>query len=426
MNPIKEDLRLLVDFLRAPEKYQEAGAVMPKGVLMYGPPGTGKTLVARALAGEADVPFFSVAGSDFIELYAGNGARKVRALFDKAEKCAPAIIFIDEIDAIGSSRDNPHGSSEDRQSIDALLACMDGFARSSGLLVIGATNRLNDLDAALTRPGRFDKHICVPLPESPDERREVFDIYSKHRRFSEDVDFDVLSKETVGFSPADIEAVLNEAVLISVQENKAFVDSKCIDDAIFKKCLNGHLKKDMSRADDEVSLVAWHEAGHAVIGKVLGLDVAKVSIIPSTSGSGGVNIIIPKKSGLLSRADIENNIKMAYGGRCAELLLYGDDKNKITTGAAADIEQATQNIYHLIKEYGMADTYGMLNLKVLGVGDNEILDEAIKLSTKLFDEAYSLLKSHAAFHQAVVKLLIEKNTISGADLDVLYNLYTQA
>lgn len=423
LKQVKNDMMLLVDFLKNPNQYTEAGAKLPKGVIFYGPPGTGKTLLAKALAGEAGVPFFNMSGSDFIEMFVGLGAKRVRELFEEARKNAPCIIFIDELDAIGNSRSNlSSGNTEHRQTINALLAEMDGFNGAEGILVIGATNRLEDLDNALIRPGRFDKHISVPLPETADERLEIINLYTKNKKFAEDVNFELLAKETIGFSPADIEALLNEAVLISVQDKKRFVDRHCIDEAIYKKLLKGHAKDDMKRDEDEIKLVAWHEAGHATLGKLLGMDVSKVTIIPSTSGAGGVNIIVPKKMGLYSIDELKDNVRMSYGGRCAEYMLYGD-WNKTTTGASADIQQATSTIKNMISTYGMSNDYGMLNLNELNVDSKVILNEAIKMSKKLMNEALEMLEEHRDMHQAIVDVLLEKETISGEELDEIYQKY---
>lgn len=425
LTQVKDDMMLLVDFLKNPQQYKEAGAKLPKGVILYGPPGTGKTLLAKALAGEAGVPFFNMSGSDFIEMFVGMGAKRVRELFEEARKNAPCIIFIDELDAIGNSRSNlSSGNTEHRQTINALLSEMDGFNGSEGILVIGATNRLGDLDSALIRPGRFDKHISVPLPETPEERLEVINIYAKNKKFAEDVDFNMLAKETIGFSPAEIEALLNEATLISVQKQKRFVDEQCIDDAFFKLVMKGHAKDGSKRNEDEIKLVAWHEAGHAVIGKLCNIDVSKVTIIPSTSGAGGVTFSTPTKMGLYSIDEMKNQIKMNYGGRAAEYLLFNKDFNKVTTGASSDVQNATKIIMDMIRTDAMNKKYGMLNLDELKIENKEILDEAIKLSDELLKETIQMLEEHRDMHQAIVDVLLEKETISGELLDEIYKKYT--
>lgn len=423
LKQVKSDMELLIDFLKEPEKFNEAGAKMPKGVILTGPPGTGKTLLAKAIAGEANVPFFSVSGSDFIEMFVGVGAKRVRELFKSAEKVAPCIIFIDEIDAIGGSREaQASGNTEQRQTINALLSAMDGFSGREGILVIAATNRIDDLDPALIRPGRFDKQITVPLPDTPSERLEVINLYKNNKKFSDDVDFNLLSKETIGFSPADIEALLNEAALISVQKKLPYINRKCIDDAIYKKLLRGHAKRDAVRDDEELKLVAWHEAGHATIAKLCDMDVSKVTIVKSTSGAGGVNIIVPKKMGLYSIDELSNQVRMCYGGRCGEMMLYGD-KTKITTGASADIKQATSVIHEMITTYGMTDTYGMLNLTDLHIDNRTILEEAMKMSKRFEHETMEMLEEYKNMHQEIVKCLLEKETIDGDELDEIYKKY---
>ena len=422
LKQVKSDMVLLVDFLKHPTKYHEAGAKLPKGVILNGPPGTGKTLLAKAIAGEANVPFFSVSGSDFVEMFVGLGAKRVRDLFATARKNAPCIVFIDELDAIGGARSKLSNNSEQRQTINALLAEMDGFNGSENILVIAATNRIEDLDSALIRPGRFDKHITVPLPETTDDRLEVIHLYTKDKKFAEDVNFNTLAKETLGFSPADIQSIINEAALISVQKDKKLIDRECIDDAIFKKLLKGHAKDDAKRNIDEIKLVAWHEAGHAVIGKLTNMDVSKVTIVPSTSGAGRVNIIIPKKLGLYSVEELKNQIRMSYAGRCAERLLFDDD-SKVTTGASSDIKVATNLIREMISVYGMNSKYGMLNLDALDVDKELILEEAVRLAQELEVETLKMLADHSDFHQAIVDILMERETISGEELEDLYQNY---
>lgn len=424
LKQVKRDMNQLVDFLKNPNKFTEKGATLPKGVILYGDPGTGKTLLARAVAGEAGVPFFSMSGSDFIEMFAGLGAKRVRELFEQARKNSPCIIFIDEIDAVGGKRTGNYGNGEQRQTINALLAEMDGFNGSEGVLVICATNRIDDLDGALIRPGRFDKHIRVPLPETPEERMEIIDLYKANKQFAEDVDFNILAKETIGFSPADIQALINEATLISIQDDKELIDRQCIDKAIYKKLLQGHAREDSNRDKKEMELVAWHEAGHAVIGKIFDMDISKVTITPSTSGAGGVNIIIPKKMGLYSIEEMEANIKMSYGGRVAEYLLLGD-KRKVTTGASSDIQHATQTIHQMISYYGMTEKYGMVNLAQLNVDNKVILDEVVAMANRLEKETEQLLIANKHILEKVVEVLLEKETISGTELDAIFNSFEE-
>lgn len=420
LKPIKKDIESLVDFMKNPEKYSSKGAEMPKGAIFYGDPGTGKTLLAKALAGEAGVPFFSASGSEFVELFVGQGAKRVRDLFQQAKRSAPCIIFIDEIDAIGKARGGNQGGndSEREQTLNQLLTEIDGFNASSGILVVGATNRLDTLDSALLRPGRFDKHICIPLPATSEERLEIITMYAKNKCFAEDVDFKSIAKQTIGFSPSDIKSILNESTIISVQLNKEFIDKECIDKAIFKKVLKGHEREDESREKDEIELVAWHEAGHALTARLLGVDIPKVTIIPSTSGAGGVTFINPKKMGLHSKEELETDIIVSYGGRCAEYVLLGDN-DKITTGASSDIQSATKNIYSMISHYGMTEEFGMLNLPMLEIDNEIILKKAVNISKELYQKSLNLLIENKETLKLIAEQLIEKETLSGEELDQL-------
>lgn len=417
---VKEDLQLIVEFLKNPEKFKEHGAELPKGALLTGSPGTGKTLLAKAVAGEAGVPFFSINGSDFMEMFVGVGAKRVREIFEKAKKSAPCIIFIDEIDAIGGKRNANNGNSEQRQTINALLAEMDGFNPddSKGIFVMAATNRIEDLDSALIRPGRFDKHINVPIPQTPEERLEIFNLYRKNRKFNDDVDFNVLAKETIGFSPADIKTLINEATLVSISQNKPNIDKECFDTAYFNKIMKGHARKSKqsNRDEEELKLVAWHEAGHALMARLSGLEVPKVTILSSTSGAGGVTFITPKKLGLKTIEEMKNDVKVSYAGRIAELLLY-KDPNKVTTGASSDIEHATAIIYDMIARFGMTDTYGMLNLNILNIDNKEFLEKATEMAGALEKETYLILNSHFNTLEQIANELLEKETITGEELE---------
>ena len=420
LKEVKRDMKCIVDFLVNKEKYTDAGAKLPKGVILYGPPGTGKTLLAKAVAGEADVPFLYMSGSEFIEMYVGVGAKRVRELFSKARKQAPCIVFIDEIDAIGAKRgENDNG--EDRKTINALLTEMDGFKESENIIVIGATNRLEDLDSALMRPGRFTNKFCVPLPETVEERLEIIKIYTKNKKFDETVDFKSLAKELVGFSPAKIEALLNEAAIISVQENSNYITKQIIDKAMYKILLSGHMKEDNSeRRQEDLDIVAWHEAGHAVVGHILGKEITKVTIIQSTSGAGGVTFSTPQDKAFYSIDDIEHQVMELYGGRVAEYLLFGENKNKVTTGASNDIERATSLIRDAIVKYGMSDKFGLLNLGYAEVSNQELINAQIEMSKNIEQKTINLLKENKDKLKTIADKLLEHNTIYKKDIEEVF------
>jgi ATP-dependent metalloprotease FtsH len=414
----KEEMRCLVDFLKNPQRYTDMGAKLPKGIVFYGPPGTGKTLMAKAIAGEADVPFFAVSGSDFIEKYVGVGAKRVRELFSKARKSAPCIIFIDEIDCVGGVRNNE--SNEERyQTVNALLSEMDGFSGREGIIIIAATNRLDILDEALIRPGRFDRHTAISLPDKKD-RQEILKVHARNKKINKDVSLEEIAKLTVGFSGAGLESLLNEAAILAVNHNKTEITREEIDDAFFKIIVKGDKKKNRKdHRQEEVNLVAWHEAGHALVTKLLtDNEVPTVTIIPTTSGFGGATFRTPKKEGLLSKRDLFNDVKITYGGRIAEKIFFGNDYD-ITTGASNDIRVATQQIRRIINDYGMSDTFGMVNLNELAPDKSNQgqIEEAIKLSKKLYDETEVLLKFNVAVLKAIAEALIENETLNETELD---------
>ena len=385
LEEVKEDLMTVVDFLKNPDEYKEAGAEIPKGVLLYGPPGTGKTLLAKAVAGEAGVKFKAVSGSDFDEKYVGVGASKMRKLFDDAKNNAPCIIFIDEIDSMGGRRHSKQ-NSYDRQTLNTLLSEMDGFDGSGGVVVIAATNRIEDLDPALTRPGRFDNHFAVSLPATAKERKIIINLYAGNKKFADDVDMESFAKETMGSSPATIKTVLNEAAIIATRKNKGIITREILDEAWMKQLMEGHLKKNGEK--DNVELVAWHEAGHALAGLLMGQDLTKASIIPSTSGAGGATFITPRKLGLFTVKELREQVVMLYSGRNAEAVLAeknGEDLG-ITTGASNDIEKATGIIKKMITEYGMNENFGLLNLEELEIKPDVIAKEAVNLSKELCSE----------------------------------------
>lgn len=412
----KKDMEFLVKFLKNPKKYYEMGAKLPKGIVLYGPPGTGKTLIAKAIAGEAGVPFFSVSGSDFVEMYVGLGAKRVRELFEDARKKAPCIVFIDEIDAIGTHRGAYGGNSEKDQTINALLAELDGFSQRESIVVIAATNRIEDLDPALIRPGRFDKHIAVNLPDYED-RLEILKIYAKDKKLADDVDLEELAKLTIGFSGAGLEALMNEAAIIAVNKGADKIRKEDIDDAYFKMVVKGHKKENRNTNKKEIELIAYHEAGHALCAKLLtDNSVPKVTIIPSTSGYGGVTFNIPNKMGLLTKKEILNNIKVLYAGRAAEYILRGNEE-EVTTGAVQDIKQATDYIKRYFSEFGMSEKFGMLEIQ-----DKKLItEEAIKLSKQLYNATLELLIENKDKLEKIAEELIIKETLSEEDLDRIIN-----
>lgn len=415
LEEVKEDLMTVVDFLKNPDEYKEAGAEIPKGVLLYGPPGTGKTLLAKAVAGEAGVKFKAVSGSDFDEKYVGVGASKMRKLFDDAKNNAPCIIFIDEIDSMGGRRHSKQ-NSYDRQTLNTLLSEMDGFNGSGGVVVIAATNRIEDLDPALTRPGRFDNHFAVSLPATAKERKIIINLYAGNKKFADDVDMESFAKETMGSSPATIKTVLNEAAIIATRKNKGIITREILDEAWMKQLMEGHLKKNGEK--DNVELVAWHEAGHALAGLLMGQDLTKASIIPSTSGAGGATFITPRKLGLFTVKELREQVVMLYSGRNAEAILAerNGEVMGVTTGASNDIEKATGIIKKMITEYGMNENFGLLNLEELEIKPDVIAREAVSLSKELSSESYKLMMDNAGTLKKIAEALIEKETLTGEEI----------
>lgn len=416
LDSIKEDMNTLVDFINNPKKYKDNGAEMPKGVIFYGEPGTGKTLLAKAIAGETKTPFYSVSGSEFVELFVGQGASRVRDLFEKAKKNAPCIIFIDEIDAVGGKR-GVNDSEEREQTLNQLLTELDGFNNSEGILVIGATNRLEKLDPALLRAGRFDKHIYIPVPETNSDRIKLIEHFTKNKKLSEDIVIEDFAKEFIGFSPVDIKSVINEAAIISVQSKKECIDKECIDKAMFKKLLKGHSKSNSERAKEELKVIANHEAGHALMGLLLDKDITKVTITSSTTGVGGVTFITPKKQGLHSRTELEEEIMIYYAGNIAERLLNNIDYNDFSTGASNDIERATNLIKNMVENFGMSSKYGLLNLNTLNIDNTEVLSEVVSIAKDLENKTKTLLIKNKELLIKISKLLLEKETLYKEELE---------
>ena len=414
----------LIDFINNPEKYSKYGARMPRGVILYGPPGTGKTLLAKAIAGEAGVPFYAVTGSDFVQVYVGVGASRVRELFKKARQVGKCVIFIDEIDALGKKRDgglDGGGNDERDQTLNALLAEMSGFDDNEGIVVVAATNRLDTLDEALLRPGRFDRHIEIGLPDVK-ARLKILVLHCKNKPIDQDVDLEKLANQTVYFSGAQLENLMNEAAIIAARKGSGTIHQQHIDQA-FYIVVAGYEKKDRSSISEiDRKITAYHEAGHALITKLVAPEnkVSKVTIRPSTKGAGGFSMNIPPSRMYAKKKDMENNIKIMLAGRCAEEIIFG--KDNITTGASNDLEKATEVLLDMVRRFGMTDSSGLLNYDVLyrngirQVQDN-FLDEAKKNLDILYSCVRSLLMENREQLEAIAMSLLKEETLDEDQLD---------
>jgi cell division protease FtsH len=415
LEEVKESVMTTIDMLKNPQKYEAAGARIAKGTLFYGPPGTGKTLLAKAIAGEAGVNFLAMSGSDFDNKYVGVGADKVRQVFAKAKKLAPCIIFIDELDAIGGKRTESDKSYE-RQTLNQLLACMDGFGSGDGVFIFAATNDVNSLDPALLRPGRFDSRFAVGLPDTAKDREAVIKLYMKNKKLDESVSIASLAKQTIGCSPATIETIINEAAIESVK-NGGIINQQNIDEAFYRQIMDGHRKKNSERDHKEIETVAWHEAGHALVGYLQNEEVSKISIVPTTSGAGGVTIFNQKKMGMYSKAELENHVRTLYAGRNAEIILNG--AAEVTTGASNDIHEATKCIKQMVSTYGMSK-YGLLNLNEIKVSSSDLLEEYQSISKVLEIESMDLLRENMDMLRELAQTLIERETIDENELLALF------
>jgi len=405
---LKNDSKFILDFLKNPKAYEKIGARLPNGVLFYGPPGTGKTLMAKAIAGEASVPFYKVNGSDFVELYVGLGARRVRNLYKTARENAPCIVFIDEVDSIGGARGGLKGSSEDDKTLTALLNELDGFSAKKGVITIAATNRLQDLDPALVRPGRFDRHVAVPLPNK-EERLQILELYKGGKKLSPSIDIGKLAAKTIGFSPSELENLLNESAIKAVTRGSEVVEQQDLDDSFLKIIIKGDKKEDKHQSEKEKKIIAYHEAGHAVVGHILGKPILEVSIIGTTSGAGGYTLSQPKE-GLRSKKDMRNEVKELYGGRAGETMIAESD-DEITVGAVSDIEKATEIISNYIKILGLNGS--LINLEELGMRrpNDEIIEQAKQISSELFEETLSILKANRRKLDKLVEVLLDKSIV---------------
>ena len=432
----KEDLVEVVDFLKAPEKYTQVGARIPKGVLLVGPPGTGKTLLAKAVAGEAGVPFFSISGSDFVEMFVGVGASRVRDLFEEGKKHAPCIIFIDEIDAVARRRGTGMGGGHDEreQTLNQLLVEMDGFGVNEGIIVMAATNRVDILDPAILRPGRFDRKVAVGTPDVGG-REEILKVHAKNKPLGDDVNLQQLAQTTAGFTGADLENLLNEAAIIAAKENRSFIANKDVKRAFVKVGI-GAEKKSRIISDKEKKITAYHEAGHAILFHVLP-DVGPVytvSIIPTGVGAAGYTMPLPEKDEMFAtKSRMLQDIMVSLGGRIAEEIIFGD----ITTGASSDIKKATKTARRMVTRYGMSDNIGVIcydddddevfigkDLAHAKAHSEEISGEIDKEVKHIIDDCYTKAKDIILQHEDVLhscaKLLLEKEKINRDEFEALF------
>ncbi len=423
----KESLSEIVDYLHNPKKYSDVGASMPKGVLLVGPPGTGKTMLAKAVAGEANVPFFSMSGSEFVEMFVGMGASKVRDLFSQAKEKAPCIVFIDEIDAIGKKRDGQFSSNDEReQTLNQLLTEMDGFQENIGVIILAATNRPETLDPALTRPGRFDRRVPVELPDLAG-REAILKVHAKKIKTADDVNFHTIARMASGASGAELANIINEAALRAVRNNRTVVNESDLEESI-ETVIAGYQKKNAVLSDSEKKVVAYHEIGHALVAAMQShsAPVQKITIIPRTSGALGYTMQVDQGDKyLLTKQELENKIATFTGGRVAEELVFGE----ITTGASNDIEQATKLARAMITRYGMSEDFDMVALETVSNqylgGDaslacsadtqNEIDRKVVELVKRQHEKASKILADNRAKLDELAKYLYEKETITGEE-----------
>lgn len=422
----KESLMDIVDFLKNPQKYKDYGARMPKGVILYGSPGTGKTLLAKAVAGEAKVPFYALSGSDFIQVYVGVGAARIRNLFKKAKAQGKAVIFIDEIDAIGKKRGGSSASSgndERDQTLNALLTEMSGFGEQEGIVVIAATNRLDTLDSALLRPGRFDRHIEVSLPDIS-AREKIISLHLENKPYN-NLDLKDIAKKTAYFSGAKLENLINEAAIIAAKENSRLLTQDHINKA-YSIVLAGYEKKERSHyLEEDMLLTSYHEAGHALVSLIKTPEdkVSKITIIPTTKGAGGYTLTIPKDSSYQRLDYLKNRIMVLLGGRAAEEIIFGQDK--ISTGAQGDLSQTTEMAMSMISEYGMGKTLGLLKLSSLGPLSNSygnpVVEECRELVNSLYGETLELLKENKEILNKIAMNLIDEETLDEKEIYSIFN-----
>ena len=422
----KGELIEIVDFLKRPEKYTKMGARVPKGILLYGKPGTGKTLIAKAIAGEADVPFISMSGSEFIEMFAGLGASRVRKLFERARKLAPCIVFIDEIDAIGSRRTSNNGAeSENNQTLNQLLVEMDGFGSEETIIVLAATNRPEMLDKALLRPGRFDRQITIPNPDLKG-RLEILKIHSKDKKLADDVNLESIAEDTAGFTGAELENILNEAAIVATKAKHEEIENDDIEEAV-KKVTVGLEKKDRVISDKDKRLTAYHEAGHAVVSRYLPTqtNVKEVSIIPRGVAGGYTMYKSNEDKYYISKTEMQEKLIALLGGRAAERLVLDD----ISTGASNDIEVATQIARDMVTKYGMSDKLGPIDfqgkepyeMQMFGENIGDKIGEEVKtLIDTAYNDAITLLKEHRDKLDKIAETLLKKEKINEQEFNQIF------
>ena len=417
---ILEDVKFITKLIKDPKIGDKVGAKIPKGVLLSGEPGCGKTLIAKAIAGEAGVPFLYQNASKFIDRFVGVGAKHVRDLFKLAKQNAPCVIFIDEIDAVGIDRDANKGTSEHDQTIDALLQEMDGFTGREGIFVIAATNRSDSLDKALTRAGRFDRQIVVGPPRDWKTRKEMFDHYLDKFNVSEELDTENLSKQTSGFTGADIAAVCNEASIVAIMNDKEAIDKACIEEAIDKKVFKGNRSK-KNKFEKDKQIIAYHEAGHAVMSYLLNEPIARASIQSTTSGVGGAVTPEDKENLLQTKEDFENQIKIFYAGRASEEIKF----DSVTTGASNDITNATTIMMKYIEKLGFDADFGLLDMGVLAknhlLNSKEIAERMGEMSKRLFANCKQDLMTNYELVEKLATKLLEVETLSGKEIEELFN-----
>lgn len=419
---ILDDVKFITELLKNRDLGEEIGAKVPKGILLSGEPGTGKTLIAKAIAGEAGVPFIYVNSSSFIEMFVGLGAKRVRETFKIARENAPCIVFFDEIDSIGIKRDTRGSNTENEQTINALLQEMDGFTGRDGVFIIAATNRADKLDSALTRAGRFDRQIVVNKPRDWKVRVKLFEFYLKQFSVADDIDIETLAKQVSGFTGADIAAICNEASIIAVMHKKPYIDMVCLEEAIDKKVFKGNRAKEEHFKEDK-KIVAYHEAGHAVMHYLLGEPMSRASIIGTTSGVGGVVFGEDSDTQFLTKEYYENRVKICYAGRASEQIKF----NSVTQGASSDITQATGILEEFVSRLGFDEEFGLLDMNVLA--ERQIIDKSNafelmqKKSKELYTETVNLLTKNYSLVEKLAQALLESETLSGKEIeDILHEV----